>query len=225
MGRFRTHYWWPPYTYDSAMNFLTCAQKNRKAKQATRWMRLVRDEHDPMNGGEGYDLNGGEDSVTLFYGQEKWGLGTSYITYYPNNTFRTWVFDAHNIQKWTTPPVFHYTRRGVKYTLIGNETRPLRMMKCRSCHGYVWQGDEVESLLWKMMTSPLPSWHDLSGRPAMGMRPVRTAQNPEAYRHRNPCYRCQGTGRAMYGGTHKPIGLPWKPGMLYGPDGLPIEED
>jgi hypothetical protein len=102
----------------------------------------------------------------------------------------------------STSPVYHYWGRGLGAFFrhyagvdirqrgeVGQIKIPgttgSRIGKCRTCHGYKWQGEETENVLWELLRNKTEV--------------TRHYQQHEAARHYQPCERCAGTGRAEYG--------------------------
>jgi hypothetical protein len=97
-----------------------------------------------------------------------------------------------------------YGKKGPRIVL--DECKPGREMKCRECHGYVWQGEETENILFQLVGGTQPN-------PDTGW--ARYYMNEEEKLHYKPCFNCGGNGRAIYGANR--IEVPAYDGMFINP--------
>jgi len=88
--------------------------------------------------------------------------------------------------------------------LDGKHRTKSRYWKCRTCHGYTWQGDEVEATLAELAQLQWERW------------------DYRVHKHEYKCHRCDGVGKVEYG--LQPTPVPIHAGMILDEDGDPIGE-
>jgi hypothetical protein len=207
--------------YFDALGFMKYYQKNRESiKTETYGPEMFLD---------------GETIIIASPWQARLGYGEPMVEYfqdgtcqlYWNGSFKYAQWWKERVRRWT--PAKAYTTKGKGFIIVPNQYTEDKWQKCRRCHGYVWQGMEIEKTLYQLAEMSGDGKQDnyLYGPPiwANGRDDYnawdRVARfvSDEVYKHFAPCHQCSGTGKYNYG--CKQLMVPFENGIIILPDGTP----
>lgn len=188
-------------TYDEALACVRKYQKNRKTLQIANNTTLVINDDDEtvdvcmIVDYTDHDKRQMSKYIDVVY------YGSVIVKYLPdgscilpyNGRWAASISTRDRINTYSPARVIQH--RGRMSVLVpGRRTEP-KVQKCRMCHGYKWNGQEAEEILYELTRE---------------------------WKHFKACWKCSGTGRADYGS--KPLAVPYVAGMRILPDGTPVDE-